>query len=85
MICVSDAESWCDGARPPVSFPLELNYIMVGRIGTEALMFPLTPTQFALVFSLPISPGCSNEHAFDYGFFFKGKSAEGIFLSPFLC
>jgi len=95
-IYIDDAEPWRNGARtcfiwcvlPPVSLPLELDYILVGRIGIGALISPLIATQFAQTehwyFHYLFLLGATMVTLSVMVIFFRGKPAEGTFLLPFL-
>jgi len=56
---------------PPAPSPLEFNYTMLGYHRNRRTDLPTrlhsVCTDRALVFSLPVSPGCDNDHAFGYG------------------
>jgi hypothetical protein len=73
---------------PSSTFPLELIYIMVGHIGTGALISPLIATQFAQIehwyFHYLFLLGATMITLSVMVIVFRGKSADGIFLLPFL-
>lgn len=74
---------------PPVPSLPPLNNAMVGCIGTGALISPLIATQFAQTehwyFHYLFLLGATMITLSVMIIFFKGKAAEGIFLSLFSC
>jgi hypothetical protein len=73
--------------RPPEPSLPQLNNTMIGSIGTGALISPLIATQFAQIehwyFHYLFLLGATMITLSVMVIFFRGKAAEGIFLSPF--